>query len=39
MNNDFKVSKNGTVLMITLGRDLITSNAPVRCLRADGTLK
>ena len=29
MNNDFKVSKNGTVLMITLGRDLITSNAPV----------
>ena len=29
MNNDFKVSKNGTALIITLGRDLITSNAPV----------
>ena len=29
MNNDFKVSKNGTALIITLGRDLITTNAPV----------
>ena len=29
MNNDFKISKNGTALIITLGRDLITTNAPV----------
>jgi len=28
MSNDFKVSKNGTALIITLGRSLVTTNAP-----------
>jgi anti-anti-sigma factor len=28
MMNDFKVSKNGTALIITLGRSLNTTNAP-----------
>ncbi len=28
MNNDYKVSKNGTALVITLGRSLNTTNAP-----------
>ena len=29
MNNDFKVSLNGTSLLIELGRSLNTANAPI----------